>query len=286
VFANNQRLEQRALGYLAKYVQHYRLRMNAMVFSGSHYHLLNRFTEFNRAPFYRDLNARIAEAVKATVPSFQGGKIFERRYSEQAIPTDKDLIERFWYCTLQAVQAGLCRRISDYPGYNSFYDAIYGITRSFEVIDWSRYSQVKRYNPSVKPRDFATFYELTYERLPGYEHVSQKEYAKVMLAELAKRTKAIVAELEKKGHVFLTKAQLKKVSRNSCAKNPKVSDRNSYRPLVLTSCPVAKKNFLEWYFSIYYRYKRAVKNYMAGDMSADFPPGTYRPPLYLTPASP
>jgi len=286
LFVNNERLERRVLGYLSKYAKQHRLRMFAMVFSGSHYHLLNYFTECNRAVFYRDFNARIAEAVRALVPSFPGGKAFERRYAEQAVPTDQDIIERFWYCTLQAVQAGLCRRISDYPGYNSFYDAISGKVRVFEVINWSRYHQVKRYNPSVTPRDFVTIYELAYERLPGYEHLSQKDYEKKMLAELTRRTKAIVAKWEKeKGHVFMTKAQLKKVCPSSPAKKPKVSKRNSHRPLVLTLCAKARKNFLEWYFSIFYRYKKAVQRYMAGDMNAEFPPGTYRPPLYLTPVS-
>jgi len=285
LFANNQRLEKRVLGYLAKYKKRHRMQLYSMVFSGSHYHLLNRFLECNRAAFYRDFNARIAEAVKALVPCFPGGKTFERRYSEQAIPRDKDIVERFWYCALQAVYAGLCRRISDYPGYNSFYDAIYGRTKTFEVVDWSKYRQVKRYRPEAKPQDFTIVYELNYERLPGFEYMSQKQYAHFMLAELAKRTKAIVVEWQKKGHVFMTKAQLKKVSASRTAKKPKISNRYSHRPLVLTSCAVTKQNFLQWYFSIYYRYKKAVQAYLAGNTNADFPPGTYRPPLYLTPAS-
>jgi len=284
-FINNIRLEQRVLGFLAKYREKYNVRLYGMVFSGSHYHLLTHFTDCNRAIFYRDFNARAAEAVRSLILKFPGGRVFARRYAEQAVPTNEDIFERFFYCALQPVLAGLCRRISDYPGYNSFYDAIQGKVRKIELINWAKYRQVKRYNVKVHPTDFITQYQLFYERLPGFEDLSQAEYAKMMLAELRKRTAKIVTELERKGHKFATKAQLRKVSAGKAAKNPKVSQRHSKRPLVLTACRKAKQNFLNWYFSIYYRYKSAVEKYVAGDVSVEFPPGTYRPPLCMVPVS-
>ncbi len=282
-FVNNQTLERRILGFLAKYREKYRIPLYAMVFSGSHYHLLTRFPECNRAMFYRDFNARIAEAVRSLVRSFGGGQVFARRYAEQAVPTNQDILERFFYCALQPVMTGLCRSISDYPGYNSFYDAIYGRVRKIKVIEFSRYQQAKRYRRNARPDEYSVEYELRYERLPGFEHLTQKEYARVMLAEIQKRTAKIVAAWERKGHVYMTKTKLRNVSPSSTAKRPKISTRLTFRPLVLTSSQRARKLFLSWYFDIYKKYKKAVARYTNGDTAVIFPPGTYRPPLYMTP---
>ena len=61
-------------------------------------------------------------------------------------------------------------------------------------------------------------------------------------------------------------------------RNTKKSSRNSKRPLVLTSCPERRRRFLDWYFGIYNLYKKAVLEYLSGNLAAVFPPGTYRPP--------
>ena len=66
-FINNPRLEDRCLGYLAKYRQKYGAKLYGFVFSGSHFHALMQFPDSNRASFYRDLNARAAEAVRRHV---------------------------------------------------------------------------------------------------------------------------------------------------------------------------------------------------------------------------
>lgn len=280
-FVNSPALETRILGYLAKYKEKYEVKCYAFVFSGSHDHLMAQFTKQNRAPFYRDFNARKAEAVRAVVPNFPGGPLFQGRYREQAVPLPEDIEDRFFYCALQPIQAGLCQRLSEYPGYNSFYDAICGIKRKFKVVDWAAYNATKRYKPNVKVSDFTTTYRLSYDRLPGYEHLSQKDYRLLMLRKLEARRIKIINELKAAGHRFLTQKELRAVTPGTPAKNPKRSNRHDFRPLVLTCCKIAKQNFLNWYFSIYEQYKTAAKNYFAGNMTYPFPPGTFRPPMLL-----
>ncbi len=77
-----------------------------------------------------------------------------------------------------------CERISEYPGYNSFTDAIYGRARKVKVVDYERYNAARRYNPHLRKEDYTTAYTLRYKRLPRYEHLGQKEYAKLMLKKL------------------------------------------------------------------------------------------------------
>jgi len=167
-FVNNKNLEQHCLAYLAKYQEKYGVEIYAKVFQGNHFHLVSRFPGCNRSLFYRDYNARMAEGVRRHVATFEGGTLFERRYSEQALPSNEDLEEYFFYCALQPVSSGLCERIGDYPGYNSFDDAVSARKRKFNLIDWASYNEAKRNNQNPKKKDYIKTYYLKFTRLPGY----------------------------------------------------------------------------------------------------------------------
>ena len=281
-FVNNIALEERILGYLAKYADKYSVTLYAFVFSGSHFHPLLHFPHGQRAFFYRDLNARCAEAVRCLVPNFPGGPLFERRYSEQAVPRNtNDLEEYFFYCALQPVTSGLVERISDYPGYNSFHDAICGKKRKVQVINWAHYNARKRFNSALPIKDFIDEFTLEFARLPGYTHLTQHEYKNLMLKKLEEKRAAIVKSLKQEGHRFMTKEQLAAVVPGTLPISPKKSKRNDRRPLILTLSLEEKMEFLQWYFSILRSYKQAVADYFAGNLTVSFPPGTYRPPGLL-----
>lgn len=277
-FVNNNDLEEQALAYLAKYQEKYKVELYAKVFQGNHFHLISRFPNCNRAQFYRDYNARLAEGVRRYVDTFEGGSLFQRRYSEQALPAAEDLEDYFFYCALQPVLAGLCERIGDYPGYNSFDDAVSGRERKFKLVDWASFNEAKRNNKSPKIRDYTKTYTLKYTRLPGYEHYSQKEYKQLMYQKLEDRRCEIIAQHHAKGHIFPTKEQLRKTRPGSSPKSTKKSTRDSKRPLVLTKCIERKTQFLNWYFTIYNNYKESVAKYLKENFTESFPPGTYRPP--------
>lgn len=277
-FVNNDRLEHRILGKLAQYANKYNVVLYAFVMQGNHFHLESQFPETNRACFYRDFNARVAEAVRDCVRNYPGGALFARRYSEQALPLPQDIEERFFYCALQPVSAGLVENPLEYPGYNSFLDAISGRERLFKVVDYGRYRAARRFNPDVDIENYTTRYTLKYARLPGYENLSQAEYKSLMLKKYHQRRLALVKQLRAGGWRFSNGEQLRKQQPGSSPKNTKTSKRNSYRPLVLSVCAEAKRRYLEWYFSIYGAYKRAARVYLDGIEDVLFPPGTFKPP--------
>ena len=276
-FVNNSELEESLLANLAKYSNSHEIELYAFCLQGNHYHLTTKFPKANRASFYRDLNARAAESVRRHVPQFEGGPLLERRYSEQALVLAEDIEEKFFYAALQPVGAGLCERLSDYPGYNSFYDAISGRKRKFKLLNWTAYNKAKRKDPLVSKKPFYETYTLSFKRLPGYEELSQEEYKKLMLEKLEERRLKLVKEYKNKGHEFMTKEELRKVRPGSSPKRTKKSKRYSFRPLVLTKCGEARERFLEWYFSVYDAYKKACEKFLAGVLDVEFPPGTYRP---------
>ena len=281
-FVNNQRIERLCLTNLARYGEKYGAELYAFVLMGNHHHQVARFPNRNRSSFYRDFNARLAEGVRNFVEEFEGGPLFERRFSEQALPLADDIEEQFFYSALQGVAEGLCEHPDDYPGYNSFHDAINGVRRVLYYTDWARYRSRKRFNKKLQPEDFTTEHILEFKRLPGYEHLTQRQYKKLMLKKREERRLKLIEERKADGLGFVPRAKLLEVTPGTKPKTTKKSTRESKRPLVLTKCPEARKLFLEWYFSIYEAYKAAVKLYREGHLDAKFPPGTYRPPMFVT----
>ena len=274
-FVNNKPLENQVLAYLAKYVQKHNVQLYAFVIVGNHYHIEVEFPDGNRAEFFRDFNARFAEAVRYKVPEFLGGPLFERRFTPQILPLKEDVEDYFYYCALQPVSSGLCMRISEYDSYNSFSDAVRDITRKFKLLRRGDYNAAKRYNPNVSLKDFTDIYELSYKRLPGYEELSHKEYVNLMHDKLEKRRVELIKKHQEKNKSFLGREALRQVVPGTL---PFKTKKGGARPLVLSRCQEAKKQILDWYFGILSEYKIASGKFRRGHFSVEFPVGTYRPP--------
>lgn len=273
-FVNNETLERHILAYLAKYVEKYGAILYAVCIQGSHIHLVIQFPNANRADFMRDLGARIAEGVRMYVPQFIGGPLLERRYTSQMLPQRNDVEYYFCYSALQAVADGLTQKISDYPGYNSLHDALSGITRTYKLVRWGDYHARKRYNDSVPIKDFTDEHQLSFARLPGYEDMPQKAYAKLLMEKVeAKRQEELKPWLEKK-HRFMSKAQLQQVVPGTLPQKPKTG---TMRPIVLCACQETRKKVLHWYFGVVRAYREASRRFRAGELDVKFPPMTYKP---------
>lgn len=276
-FVNNEALERAILGYAAKFTKRYGVELFALAVEGNHIQGPAAFPKANRADFMRDFSACVARAVPRHTPEYPGGKFWGRRYSSEFLPDAEDIEEYFFYTVLQPVQDGLVERLSEYPGYNCFHDAVRGIKRKFKVVNWAAYNAARRYNPAVPVKNFIEAVYLEYKRLPGYEELSQKEYAKLMYEKLEHRRQAIVAKRASRGLGFAGRNRLMQTRRGARPKKTKTSKRLSHRPRVLSICPKRRAEFKAWYFDIYFIYKAASLAYRAGDLSVEFPPGTYRP---------
>lgn len=265
-FVNNSKLEKEILFWLAKYTNKYSVELYAFALMGNHFHIVARFPLVNRAAFCREFNKCVAIAVRYHVPNFEGGTLFERRYAEQALPLDKDVEDKIIYCALQAVSSGLAKNIRDYPGYNSFFDAVAGKKRTLKRVNRAEYNQARRYNKNVSPKDFLEVEVLSYAQLiNNYE----------LKALCEKKRLELVAKWKKQGKRFPSRAKLRQIIPGSKPKTTKKSSRNSHRPHVLSRCPLAAKEYLKGYFSKIFEHKRAVKKLYAGQFDVAFPAGTY-----------
>lgn len=282
-FVNNRALHERIVAQVAKLQERYNAKLYAFVIQGNHYHLLASFPwckkpKKKRSDFMRDLNSGIQKILKYTTDYYPGGTLWERRFADQVVPLNGDIEDRMFYCALQAVQAGLCPKISDYPGYNSFSDAAAGIQRKYQVVDWTAYHDKLRWDKDAKVQDFTKTYTLTYERIPGYELLSKKEYQELMLRNLEERRQRILEKRKAEGKEgFPSPESIRSIKPGTRPQTTKKSTRYSFRPLVLTACKETKKAYLAFYFSVRDAYKEASEKYRNGDRSVAFPEGTFLP---------
>lgn len=274
---NNDALERAVLGYAAKFSARYGVRVYALAIEGNHIQGTAHFPNANRSSYMRDFNSCVARAVPRYTPEFPGGRLWGRRFSAEFLPDNDDIEDRFFYTVLQPVQDGLVEKISDYPGYNCFHDAINGIERKFKVVRWGEYNAARRWNVEVSVKAFTDTVKLSYARLPGYEHLSQREYAKLMREKLENRRKQIVDKRAAKGLGFVGRERLLKLPRGRRAKNTKRSARHDFRPRILAVCAKRRAKWVAWYFDVFFAFKDASKRYRSGEVDVAFPEGTYKP---------
>lgn len=277
-FVNNPELEGAILGYAAKYSARYGVKLYAMAIEGNHVQFPALFPKANRAHFMRDLNSSIARAVPRYQKTHPAGRFWARRYSAEYLPGQEDIEEQFFYTVLQPVQDNLVDSIYEYPGYNCFEDAITGRTRQFKVIRWKEYNDARRWNRAISPEAFTDVFELTYERLPGYEELTPQEYERCMREKLADRTAQIIAN--RNGKRSVGRERLKRVRPGAKPIHSKTSTITSHRPRVLSKDPERRAKGKAWYFSIYFEFREKSALYRLGQSHVDFPPGTYKPPAF------
>lgn len=278
-FVNNPALEEEILKHVAKCANRYEVKLFALALEGNHVQGPSQFPKENRADYMRDLNSAIAKAVPRYT-EHGGGRFWGRRYSNEFLARNEDIEKYFFYTVLQPVQDGLVPKISEYPGYNCFHDAVWGIKRKYRVVDWTGFNARRKRDPGAKIQDYSYMVELKYERLPGYEHLSRKEYAELMMVKLEARRQEILAEREAKGLTsFVGRENLLKTARGAKTRHSKKSNINDHRPRILSVCDKTRAECKAWYFDIYFKYKAASRAYRCGELNVVFPYGTYPPHL-------
>lgn len=279
-FVNNKKLEEKILAYLAKYQEVYGVIIYAIAIEGNHIHMLLDFPKENRGKFMRDFNSLVAKIVKRYCTNFKGGNLWARRYSQEFVPRHRDDLERqFFYTVLQQVQDGLVQKLSDYPGYNCFHDAVWDRRKQYKLINWTEYHIALRKDPAVAIKNYEETYTLKFTRLPGYESLSHREYARIFTEKLEQRRAKIVEERLKDGKGFMGPELLEAIVPGSYPKTTKKSERYSFRPRVISCCKDRRKECLEFYFSCYRAFKAASLKLRSGILDVVFPAGMYKPPF-------
>lgn len=279
-FVKNPQLDYAIRAQIAKWAEKYKVKVHSFKLMGNHYHLIAVFPFHNKALFVQALNSSIARMTGELVTSFEVGRLWGRRASCQILPNNEDIEHYFFYCALNAVSSGLVTRISDDELYNSFSDAISGRSQTYRIFRKNAYNNARRSNPRVARKDFYETYTLKYERLPGYEDLSQEEYKARMLAELERRRLLAIKARQDQGLGFASAQQRKSLRAGARPVRTKTNTTGGKRPFCLSLCARTRRQVMEWYYAIRDAYRIASERFRSGDLSVEFPPGTYRPVSY------
>lgn len=280
-FVNSPELEERILAHLGKYQETYGVEIYGFILMGNHYHLLARFPKGNRHEFVGAFDSIIARLTARYQKDFIDGKLWARRARPQVVPNPEDIENQFLYVLLNPLSSGLLPNLADFRGYRCFEDTINGQSKPFKLVNWSKYTNCKRHNSKLQPKDFEEEYRIIYSRIPGYEKLGKEEYRMVLLEKLIGRKKEIVKSRKASGQGFAGKEVLRQTKPGALPRSTKKSDRHTPRPLILTFCMETKRAFLEMYFKIVAEYEIASKKFRDGDLTVIFPPGTHRPRLFV-----
>jgi len=279
-FINNKAFETHILALTAKYSEVRNVKLYALAIEGSHIHILADYPDENCSDFQRDLNSMIARSAPHFCFEFHDYGLWERRYSKELIPQHRDdILSKFFYTVLQPVQDGLVERISEYPGYNCCSDAIRGIKREFKIVDRTAYNRARRGKKHVNIKDYTTIHTLKFNKIPGYEDLSHKDYVRLLLKKVEERQSELIRIRHEEGKGFVGREELLKTKPGTRAKNPKVSTRYSFRPRVSSVCPERRKLVKDFYWNCQDCFKRASAKYRKGFLDTVFPHGMYRPHL-------
>jgi hypothetical protein len=119
----------------------------------------------------------------------------------------------------------------------------------------------------VPIENFTELCTLKYDRLPGYENLSQAQYVSMMRRKLKARTAEVLKARD--GKPSLGAARLKKIKPGARPKNTKTSGPKDHRPRILSKNPERRSAGEAWYFSIYFKYRERSKRYRSGEIDVE-----------------
>lgn len=249
-------------GIIARYQEAFDIIIYAYAILGNHYHMLIQAPKQNTDEFCENVNREIARRINWI--HGRKGPLWSRRYTDQAVASDDDLLEAFLYVVTNSSHHGLIKNPKDWPGLNCYQHVIDQKDREFFFTHYSK--PVKR-----RSRHF-----IKLSPLPGLKDMSRKQRAKRLYKLLQERRNYIV---EQKQGQFLTPEIL---ARQIAGSKPKSSKYSRRAPFYTKNKKLVKELRTEW-AEARVRYTQSSYRYRLGDDNVIFPDFTYKPPTHRVP---
>lgn len=254
-------------GVLARYCEIFDIIVYAYIFISNHYHLLIRCPRANADEFQENLNRELAR--RLNWKNHRSGKFWGRRYSEQEVLTEDDLLEAFLYITTNGVKHGLEANPAHWPGLSSYKQ---NISEKALVYPFYHYSAA-----AIEER--VTYHTLKVTPLPQFENLSKEQRVCIIKNLIVERANFLNVERKSEGKGFLGAEKVKSQNPNSI---PEEASR-SPRPSCYTKNPDLRRKFREGARVLRRIYSEASSRFRLGDYSVQFPEYTFRPPLHRKP---
>jgi len=227
---------------------------------GNHLHLLARAPLGNIDEFCENVNREIAR--RLNWKHKREGKFWARRYDDQEVISEDDLVEAFLYINTNPTRHGLLEDSRKWPGLSSYEQSLNETAR--------RYS-FQHYTDGYK----VTTHKLRLSVLPTFKRTSFKARREKIRKLLLERQAEISKEREGR---FLG---LGKLLEHIAGEIPRKISR-SPRPGCYTKSTELRREFLASERIRRARYDEASIRYRSG-LEAYFPEHTFKPPLHRLP---
>lgn len=259
----NSRMKALTGGIIARYQEKFSIEIFAYAVLGNHPHLLIRAPRSNTDEFCENVNREIARRVNWL--HRREGPFWARRYVDQEVVSEEDLLEAFLYVTTNPSGHGLVADSATWPGLNCVKHVISGKDRKFRFYQYSNPEQ-----PVVEHR-------LRISILPQFENLRPSKRKATIAKLIQERHEQIIEQRGKDG--FLGLEAIRQQEAGARPQRVKKTPRAPFYTkcfetiLELKARVRARREAYDW----------ASFRYRLGDTSVEFPLHSYKPPLHRRP---
>ena len=249
--------------------------IHAFVFLSNHFHILLSPDDAHQlARFMCFLNSNLAR---------EGGRrydwrerFFGRRY--RSIPVsgeDVAQVARLKYLLSQGCKEGLVSRPIDWPGAHCIHTLLHGAPLEGLWFDRTREFRARRRGVAFEPLEFATRESVQLTPLPCWSHLQEDE-VRTLVADLIREIEQEARDQqEETGRAPLGAAFIRRQDPHS----KPVGWKARTAPRVHAATRAARRALIDAYREFQGAYRRAAARLAQGDLLANFPEGSFPPPL-------
>jgi len=246
-------------GILGRYQEIFDIEIFAYAVLGNHYHLLIRAPKQNTDEFCENVNREMAR--RLNWQHKRQGPLWSRRYTDQAVASNEDVMEAFLYVVSNPMHHGLVDDPKKWPGLSCYNHVIDEKDREFHFTHYS------------KKTNYKTKHYLKITPLPDLKSLTRRQRAKKLFKALREMRNRI--GLQHAG-LFLRFKDLIEQPIGALPKNTKVSKKTPFYTRRLGMLRELRNKIRSRQLA----YAHASYRYRMGDLNAVFPDFSYRPPTH------
>ena len=263
----NRKIRRTIAGIIARYQELLNIEIFCYQFLSNHYHLIVKAPQANIDEFMENVNREIAR--RCNYYLHREGHFWGRRYDDQEILSEDDLLEAFLYVTTNCCRHGLVDDARKWVGLNCFNQVL---SERVQYHSFHHYS-------AVREEDRVTVHSLRLTVLPQFKGLSKKQRYKRLLELLEARMQAIREGRYKDGGGFVGMEIIKEQDPED---TPRKMSR-SRRPPCYTMSNELRRDWVKRERVRRERFGDSSRRYRLGDLTVEFPPYTFRPPVHRKP---
>ena len=269
--APNEKVKDIVGGVVARYQEIFKVVIYAIAILGNHLHILLYAPGQDLDEFMENVLREIARRINRQ--NKRRGHFWSRRYDDQVILLEDDMLEAYLYVLTNSVRHGLVQHASLWPGFNCYTQVMDGQSRSYPFVHYSK--RDKKGIPEV------TYHQLTLTPLPEHKHLSVQDRATTVKQLIGEREQQIQAERKAAGKGFLGLKGLSKLVVGQIPETVSSSDR----PPCYTTDSEERDGYIAERKEFREQYQGASELFRAGNLTTKFPEPCFKPPLHRMPRS-